>query len=69
VWRVKDSSGRVVANGFTLASLGSSALWGTFQTSVAIPANVSGNVTLEVFWPSPKDGTELGLVQIPLTVR
>jgi hypothetical protein len=69
VWRVKDSSGRVVANGFTLASLGSSALWGTFQTSVAIPANVSGNVTLEVFWPSPRDGTELGLVQIPLTVR
>jgi hypothetical protein len=69
VWRVKDSSGRVVANGFTVASLGSSALWGTFQTSVAMPANVSGNVTLEVFWPSPKDGTELGLVQIPLTVR
>jgi hypothetical protein len=34
-----------------------------------MPANVSGNVTLEVFWPSPKDGTELGLVQIPLTVR
>jgi hypothetical protein len=69
VWRLKDSAGRVVANGTTLASLGSSAVWGTFEFSVTVPANATGPETLEVFWPSPKDGTELGLVQIPLGVR
>lgn len=68
-WRVKDSNGRVVANGFALASLGSSLVWGTLEMSVTIPASVTGNVTLEVFWPSPKDGEPLGLVQVPLTVR
>jgi hypothetical protein len=67
-WRVKDSGGRVVVNGFTSASI-FGPIWGTFDTSITIPANVSGNVTLEIFWPSPKDGTELGLVQVPLTVR
>ncbi|TME68255.1 MAG: hypothetical protein E6I49_14495 [Chloroflexi bacterium] len=67
-WRIKDSAGREVGNGFMSASI-FGPTWGTFDTSVTIPANVSGNVTLEVFWPSPKDGTELGLVQIPLVVR
>jgi hypothetical protein len=67
-WRIKDSAGREVGNGFMSASI-FGPTWGTFDTSVTIPANVSGNVTLEVFWPSPKDGAELGLVQIPLVVR
>jgi hypothetical protein len=67
--RVRDSSGRVVSEAHTTASLGSSAVWGTFQTLVTIPANVSGNLSLEVFWPSPKDGAEMGLVQVPLVVR
>ena len=68
-WRIKDSAGRVVASGNTTASLGTSALWGTFQTAATIPASVSGNVTLEVYWASPRDGADMGLVAIPLTVR
>jgi immunoglobulin-like protein involved in spore germination len=68
-WRIKDAAGREVAKGFTTASIGTSPLWGSFQTTASIPASVSGNVTLEVFWPSPKDGSDLGLVRIPLTVR
>jgi hypothetical protein len=68
-WRIKDSANRIVASGNTTASLGTSALWGTFQTTVTIPANVSGNVTLEMFWPSPKDGADMGLVQVPLAMR
>jgi immunoglobulin-like protein involved in spore germination len=68
-WRMKDSAGREVARGFTNASIGTSALWGSFQTTAMTPANVSGNVTLEVFWASPRDGADLGLVRIPLTVR
>jgi immunoglobulin-like protein involved in spore germination len=68
-WRIKDAAGREVAKGFTTASIGTSPLWGSFQTTATIPASVSGNVTLEVFWPSPKDGSDLGLVRVPLMVR
>lgn len=68
-WRVRDSTQRVVASGFTQASRGTSAVWGTFQTSIQLPASVTGNVTLEVFWASPRDGADTGLVQVPLTVR
>jgi len=69
VWRLLDSAGKVVANGHFNASLGSSALWGTFNTRVAMPANVRGNLTLEVYEASPKDGSAQGVVQIPLSVR
>lgn len=68
-WRVVDAARRAVASGFTTASRGTSAVWGTYQISVQVPANVSGNVTLEVYWGSPRDGSEMGLVQVPLTVR
>jgi hypothetical protein len=68
-WRVVDRARREVASGFTTASRGTSAVWGTYQISVQLPATVSGNVTLEVWWGSPRDGSEMGLVQVPLTVR
>jgi hypothetical protein len=68
-WRIRDSAGKTVANGHFLASLGSSALWGTFDTQIPIAANVSGNVTLELYEASPKDGSEQGMVAIPFTVR
>ena len=68
-WRVRDSSGRVVGSGHFSASLGSSAVWGTFDTRIQLPTSAAvGNVTLEVFEASPKDGTDQGLVQIPLTL-
>ena len=69
VWRVKDSSQKIVANGHTTASLGTGAVWGTFSTQVTLPGSVTGNVTIEVFEASAKDGSELGRVVIPLTVR
>jgi hypothetical protein len=68
-WRVVDSARRELAKGFTTASRGTSAVWGTYQISVQLPATVSGNVTLEVYWGSPRDGSAVGLVQVPLTVR
>jgi hypothetical protein len=68
-WRITDSAGREVAKGFTNASIGTSPVWGSFETTATIPANVSGNVTLEVFEASAKDGSPQGVVQVPLTVR
>jgi hypothetical protein len=69
VWRVLDSTGKVVANGHFLTSLGSSAVWGTFNTRISMPANVRGNLTLELYEASARDGSAQGVVQIPLAVR
>jgi len=69
VWRVKDNSQRVIAQGHTTASLGTSAVWGSFDTEVAIPAATRGSLTIEVYEASPKDGSAQGLVAIPVTVR
>jgi len=66
-WRLLDSAGRAVASGTFMG--GSGPLWGTFDTRIAIPPSVSGNVTLEVFEASAKDGSPQGVTQIPLTVR
>jgi hypothetical protein len=67
-WRLLDSTGREVASGaFTGGSSGP--LWGAFDTRIAVPTSVSGNVTLEVFEASAKDGSPQGVTQIPLTVR
>jgi hypothetical protein len=69
VWRLLDSTGKVAANGHFLTSLGSSAVWGTFNTRIPMPANVRGNLTLEVYEVSAKDGSAQGVVQIALSVR
>ncbi|TMC45489.1 MAG: hypothetical protein E6J23_04680 [Chloroflexi bacterium] len=68
-WRLMDASAAALASGHFNASLGSSALWGTFDTSIPLPANVRGDLTLELFESSPKDGSAQGIVQIPLVVR
>jgi len=68
-WRLLDSAGKEAASGHFNASLGSSAIWGTFAPTIPLPANVRGNLTLELFESSPKDGTAQGVVQIPLAVR
>ena len=42
---------------------------GTFDATVQLPANVTGNIFLEVLEASAKDGSDLKLIRIPLTVR
>jgi hypothetical protein len=69
VWRVKDNRQKVLADGNTLATLGTSAVWGTFQTTITLPATVTGNVTIEVFEVSPRDGAEVGAVSFGAVVR
>ncbi|MBI2773074.1 MAG: Gmad2 immunoglobulin-like domain-containing protein [Chloroflexi bacterium] len=69
IWRIRDASGRAVAQDHTTATIGTSPVWGTFATTATVPASVSGQVTLEVFWASPKDGAEMDLISIALTVR
>ena len=42
---------------------------GTFDATVTLPASVSGNVYLEVFEASARDGSAVKLIRVPLTVR
>ena len=70
VWRIEDTTGKVIASGHTTASIGTSALWGTFSTQITVPpVQLPGNIVLQVYEVSPKDGTEQGVVSVPLVVR
>lgn len=67
VWRLRDGTGGVVESGHATASIGTSSLWGTFSVVADPPMGITGNpVVLEVFEVSAKDGSELGMVRIPL---
>lgn len=68
-WRLRASTGAVVERGNTTASIGTSALWGAFGATARVPTGISGNVTLEVFWASPRDGSDVGVVVVPLRIR
>ena len=68
-WRLRDANGREVARGFTTATNGTGPVWGSFQTSAQVPADLTGRATLEVYWGSPRDGSDQDVVSIPLTVR
>ena len=68
-WRLRDATGREVARGFTTATNGTGPVWGSFQTTAQIPTGVTGRATLEVFWGSPRDGSDQDVVSIPITIR
>jgi len=40
-----------------------------FEVPITIPPNVVGTPTVEVFSVSPTDGSDRGLVAIPLTLH
>lgn len=68
-WRVRDASRREVARGSTTATIGTSAVWGTFAANVGIPASLTGPGFVDVFWVGPRDGSEQDVVRLPLGVR
>lgn len=66
LYRVKDENGTILAQGSTLAQSPDIGLFGPFSTEVAIPLNDSQDGTLEVFTSSPKDGSEINKITIPI---
>jgi hypothetical protein len=58
------SGASVLRDSFTTATCGTGCV-GEFRETVEVPAG-SGALTLEVFWDSPKDGTEQHKATIPL---
>ncbi|MGQ9556866.1 MAG: Gmad2 immunoglobulin-like domain-containing protein [Desulfurispora sp.] len=64
--RLKNEQGQEIALGHTTATQGAPGR-GDFELRLTYPQPPSGSKgTLEVFWASPKDGSELDKVTIPL---
>ena len=68
-WLAKDSGGKVLASGHTLATIGTSAFFGAYQATIALPASAKGTIGVEVFEASAKDGSPLNLVKVPVVVK
>ncbi|MCL6638726.1 MAG: GerMN domain-containing protein [Firmicutes bacterium] len=64
--RLKDGSGNIIARGATTASEGAPGR-GDFTLTLPFTATPAGKGTLEVYWISPKDGSEMDLVALPVT--
>lgn len=64
--RIRDASGKEVLQDFTNANAPDAGFFGPFEKTIFIPALSDSRFTLEVFWQSPKDGSDLDVVSIPL---
>lgn len=64
-YRLKDTSGKILAEGFTNASEGAPGR-GDFKTKVGFKTSGPGKGQLEVFETSMKDGSDLNKVIIPV---
>ena len=67
-WRITDTAGRVLVEGFTTASLGAP---GRGSYAVSAPYTVPAETVafIEVFSRSAKDGSIDEIVRIPVTLR
>jgi hypothetical protein len=67
-WRITDTGGRVLAEGFTTASLGAPGR-GTYSIAATYTAALETVAFIEVFSRSAKDGNIDEIVRIPVTLR
>ena len=63
--RLSDNSGKVLAESTATASEGAPGR-GDFETSLKFNLPAEGKGTLEVYWVSPKDGSEQDKVTVPV---
>ena len=67
-WRISDTSGRVLAEGFTTASLGAPGR-GDFSVSATYTVTRETIAFVEVYSRSAKDGNIDEIVRIPVVLR
>lgn len=66
-FEVRDAAGEVVLETFTTATSGTGTR-GTFETELAVPAEIEGPVTIVAFEASAEDGSPLHVVRVPVVV-
>ena len=62
-----DASGKVLAQESAYAHAPDAGQYGDFAVTLEIPLSASGTLSVKAFDPSPKDGSPLGFVEVPLT--
>lgn len=67
-WRVKDSTGAVLATGLGMTHALEVGWFGPFSFEIFLPALTDPNFTLEVLDYSARDGSEQDLVSVPLSL-
>ena len=67
-FRLLDSSGKEVTDGSAYAQSPDVGQWGDFAQNLYFKPQ-TGNGTLEVFWYSPKDGSDLDKIVIPIRFK
>lgn len=67
VVQLVGASGNVLAQESAYAHAPDVGQYGDFAVTLAVPPSASGTLSVRAFDPSPKDGSPLGLVQVPLT--
>jgi len=68
LWKISDTSGRVLAEGFTTASQGAPGR-GTFSVTATYTVTRETIAFVEVFSRSAKDGSVDEIVRIPVMLR
>jgi len=63
--RLVDEEGRKLAESYATATVGAPQR-GDFVSTLNFTPPASGNGYVEVFWASPRDGSELDLVRVPV---
>ena len=67
-WRIKDSTGAVVATGSAMTRAADAGQFGPFSFEVFLPALTAQAFTLQVFDASPKDGADQDVVTVDLNL-
>ncbi len=67
-YRLVDANGKELAEGFTSADAPDIGQFGAFRGELNYASNVDQKGTVEIFWYSAKDGSEVDKVTIPVTI-
>ena len=67
-WRIKDSTGAVVATGFAMTRAADVGQFGPFSFEVFLPALTAQAFTLQVYEASAKDGSDQSVVTVDLNL-
>lgn len=65
-YRLKDANGRILYESNAMLKGFDYPIYGTFNLKIAIPPNPTGDLTVEVFEYSAKDGAVTNLVRVPV---
>lgn len=66
--QLADASGKILAQESAYAHAPDVGQYGDFSLTIAIPSSATGTLLLKAFDLSAKDGSPLGLLEVPITV-